>query len=171
VREPYGDWREEDHDCVPHALDVEISCEHPIHYVDPKPAIAYGDEYYSELKQRQVDNALAMYTNGLIEKRGDEWRRLITDLDRQQGSVTDFKEVDWLAIGIGPFPDSTDLNCIKVKYRVTRNSLVSREILLVCPHQRGADWGISEHEIDAGQLGHLYESGSTFKEEKTILNK
>jgi hypothetical protein len=163
----YDEWNKYDRVCIPHALGVEIICEHPLHYIDQKSAIAYGDKYYSELKQRQVDHALAMYT----EKRGDEWRRVLTDLDRQKGGVTDFKAVDWEAMAIGPFRDSTDLECVRVKYQVTRNDLVSQETLLVCPHQHGADWGIAAQEIIRNDTGQRYNSHSTVSEEKTFSNK
>ena len=34
-----------------------------LHYVDPRPAVAFREEYFSILKQHQVDDAVAMYTD------------------------------------------------------------------------------------------------------------
>jgi len=166
----YDDWPHEGEQvCSPQALGVEIICQHPSHYLDPKSAVVCGDEYYSELKQRRADYALVMYTDGFVEKHGDEWRRVLADLDRESGGVTDFKAVGWEAAPVGPLHDSTNLECVRAKYRVTRNTLVSQETLLVCPLQRDTeDMGIAAHEITRTDTGQHYETGLTIRD-KTIF--
>ena len=141
-----------------------------LHYVDPKPAVAYGEEYYSELKLRRADDAFAMYTDGFIQKRGDEWHRLLADIDGQSGGVTDFKTVSWKLAPVH-LRDSTELACVLVQYHVTRNTLDSQEILTVCPHQHGSDWGIAGHEITRSDTGQHYAAGLTIREETIFSTK
>jgi hypothetical protein len=123
-----------------------------LHYVDQRPALAYGDEYFSKLKQKQVDDALKMYTDGFLQKKGEEWHRLLTQLDTQNGGVTDFKT---LGSKIAPeqLRDSTEIRCVIVQGQITRNTLISEEKLTLCPHQRGAEWGIAGHEITRSDTG------------------
>jgi hypothetical protein len=52
-----------------------------LHYVYRRPAIAFGEEYFSKLGQRQVGDTLEMYTDGFRQKQGDEWQRLLAQLD------------------------------------------------------------------------------------------
>ena len=139
-----------------------------LHYVDQRPALAYGDEYFSKLKQKQVDDALKMYTDGFLQKKGEEWHRLLTQLDTQNGGVTDFKT---LGSKIAPeqLRDSTEIRCVIVQGQITRNTLISEEKLTLCPHQRGAEWGIAGHEITRSDTGQHYEAGLTVRE-KTIFS-
>jgi len=64
-----------------------------VRYVDQRPAIAFGDQYFSKLKESRVDDAFAMYTDGFLQKRGEEWRKVLAGLDPQNRGVTDFKAV------------------------------------------------------------------------------
>jgi len=139
-----------------------------LHYVDPKPAVACGEEYFSKLKQGQVDDALAMYTDGFRQQRGEEWQKLLTQLDAKNGGVTDFKT---LGSQVAPVQlrDSTEIACVIVQFRVTRNTMISEEKLTLCPHQRGAEWGIAGHEITRSDTGQHYAAGITFQE-KTIFS-
>ncbi len=139
-----------------------------LHYVDPRPAVASGEEYFSKLRQRQVEDALAMYTDGFRQQRGEEWQRLLTQLDAQNGGVTDFKT---LGSKIAPVQlrDSTEIACVIVQFQVTRNNLISEEKLTLCPRQRGAEWGIAGHEITRSDTGQHYAAGLTV-EEKTIFS-
>jgi hypothetical protein len=137
-----------------------------LYYVDQKPALACGDEYFSKLRQRRVDEALEMYTEGFRQKQGEEWQRLLTQLDAQNGGVKDFKT---LRSTLAPVQlrDATEIACVIVQYQVTRNALISEEKLTLCPHQRGAEWGIAGHEITRSDTGQHYEAGLTVQE-KTI---
>jgi hypothetical protein len=139
-----------------------------LHYVDPTPAVTLGDEYFSKLEQRQIDDVLEMYTDGFKQKKGEEWRGLITQLDTQNGGVTDFKT---LGTKVAPvrLRDSTELACVIVQYQVRRNTLISEEKLTLCPHQRGTQWGIAGHEITRSDTGQHYEAGLTVQE-KTIFS-
>jgi hypothetical protein len=139
-----------------------------LHYVDPRPAIAFGEEYFSKLRQRQVDDALAMYTEGFRQKRGEEWKKLLIQLDEQNGGVTDFKT---LSSKVAPVQlrDSTEIACLLVQYQVTRNTLISMETLTLCPHQHAAEWRIAGHEITRSDTGEHYAAGLTVQE-KTIFS-
>ncbi len=139
-----------------------------VHYVDPRPAVAVGKEYFSRLRQRQIDDALQMYTDGFRQKKGEEWQKLLAELDAQNGGVTDFKT---LGSKIAPVQlrDSTEIACVLVQYQVTRNGLISEEKLTLCPHQRGTEWGIAGHEITRSDNGQHYEAGLTVQE-KTIFS-
>ena len=140
-----------------------------LHYVDPKPAVAYRDKYYSDLEQGLADDAFAMYTDGFIQKRGNDWHRLLTGFNGQ-GGVTDFKTVGWKVAPI-TLRDSTELACVLVQYHVMRHSLASQETLTVCPHQHGADWGIGGHEITLSDTGQHYAAGITIREETIFSTK
>ena len=139
-----------------------------LHYVDPRPAVASGEEYFSKLKQRQIDDALEMYTDGFRQKKGEEWQRLLTQLDTQSGSVTDFKTFGWKIAPV-QLRDSAEFACVVVQFQVTRNALISEEKLTLCPHQRGTEWGIAGHEITRSDTGQHYEAGLTVQE-KTIYS-
>jgi len=143
-----------------------VSCS-KVQYVDPKPAVAFGEEYFSKLKYNQVDAAVAMYTDGFIQKRGEDWQKLLTQLGTQHGAVTDFK---MLGAQVAPVTlrDSITIPCILVQYQVTRNMLVSNERLTICPHQRGEEWAIAGHEITRSDTGQHFEAGLTIQE-KTLF--
>jgi hypothetical protein len=138
-----------------------------VHYVDPKPAVALGEEYFSKLKESQMDDAFAMYTDGFLRERGEDWQKLVTQLDTEKGAVTDFKTLGWQVAPV-TLRDSTEIPCVVVRYQVARNSLISEEGLTICPHQRGDDWGIAGHKITRSDTGQHFEAGITFQE-KTIF--
>ena len=141
-----------------------------VHYVDQRPAVAFGEEYFSQLKQGQVDDAFAMYTDGFLQKRGEEWRKLLTDLDTQNRGITDFKT---LGSQLAPvtLSDSTDIPCVLVQYQVTRNTLTSQEKSTICPHQRGAEYGIAGHEITRSDTGQHFAAGITIRQETIFTTK
>jgi hypothetical protein len=141
-----------------------------VHYIDQRPAVAFGEEYFSKLKQGQVDDAFAMYTDGFLQKRGEEWHKLLTDLDTQNRGITDFKT---LGSGLAPVTlrDSTEMPCVLVRYQVTRNTLISQEKLTICPHQRGAEYGIAGHEITRSDTGQHFAAGLTIHEETIFATK
>jgi hypothetical protein len=136
-----------------------------LHYVDQRPALACGDEYFSKLRQRQVDDALEMYTDGFRQNKGEEWQRLLAQLDAQNGGVTDFKTLGSKIVPV-QFRDSSEIACVLVQYQVTRNTLISEEKLTFCPHQHGAEWGIAGHGITRSDNGQHYEAGLTIQEKK-----
>jgi len=138
-----------------------------LHYVDPRPAVAFGEEYFSKLKQHQVDDAVAMYTEGFLQRRGEDWQKLLTQLDTQNGGVTDFKTLGYQIAPV-TLRDSTTIPCVLVRYQVTRNTLISDERLTICPHQRGEEWAIGGHEITRSDTGQHFEAGVTIRE-KTIF--
>lgn len=139
-----------------------------VHYVDPKPAIAFGDEYFTNLKDDQVDNAFAMYTDGFLQKRGEEWRKLINGFNSQGSAPIEFS---LLGSQVAPVTlrDSTEIPCVLVKHQVTRRSVVTEEMLTICPHQRGDKPGIAGHEITRRDTGQHFEAGLTIQQ-KTILS-
>ena len=141
-----------------------------LHYVDQRPAVAFGNAYFSNLEQGQVDDAFAMYTDGFLQKRGEEWRRVVGDLNLQLGRVTDSKVV---ASQIAPvtLSDSTEIPCVLVQYQVTRNRIISDEKLTICPHQRGVQYGIAGHEITRLDSGQHFAAGLTIQQEPIFPTK
>ena len=138
-----------------------------VHYVDPRPAVAFGEEYFSKLRQKQVDDAVAMYTDGFLQKVGEDWHKLLLQLDTQNGDVTGFKTLGSHVVPV-TLRDSTEIPCILVRYEVTRNTLVSDERLTICPHQRGDEWAIAGHEITRSDTGQHFAAGLTVQE-RTII--
>ena len=138
-----------------------------VHYVDPKPALAVGEDYFSDLRQGQTDDAFAIYTDGFLRKVGEEWRNVIARLDEQGGSVTDFKPTGSHVVPV-TLRDQTEIPCVLIRYQITRKTLSTDERLIVCPHQRGAAWAIAGHEIIRRDSGQRFSAGITVKE-KTIV--
>ena len=113
-------------------------------YVDSKPALELGAEYYSRLQQGEVDGAFALYTRGFLRNAGTEWRKVITQLDTTDGNVTDFRLI---AYHVTPLvTNGITIPCVLVRYEVTRTTLSSEETLIACPRQPVA-WAIAGHEI------------------------
>ena len=133
-----------------------------VHYVDRKPAIAFGQDYFTKLGENQLDEAFAMYTDGFLQKRGEDWKKVVLDLDTQSGGLTDF---ELLSSQIAPVTlrNSTEIPCVLVRYQVTRGSVISEEVLTVCPHQRGNEPGIAGHEITRRDTGQHFEAGLTIR--------
>lgn len=100
-----------------------------IHYVDPKPALALGDDYFSDLRQGQTDDAFQMYTDGFLRKVGEEWRNVITQVDAQGGVRRGFQ-------------GNRISRCARHVTRQNRNSLCSRS---VSDHQENAQF---RREVD-----------------------
>jgi hypothetical protein len=140
------------------------------HYVDQGPAVAFGEEYFSKLKQGRIGDAFAMYTDGFLQKRGEEWRKLLGDFDTQNRGITDFKT---LGSQLAPvtLSDSTEIPCVLIWYQVTRNTLISQEKLTICPHQRGAEYGIAGHEITRSDTGQHFAAGITIRQETIFTTK
>jgi len=136
-------------------------------YVDQRQAIAVGDAYYSRLKQGEVDDAFAMYTDGFLKQAGEKWREVVTQLQQQGGSILDFR---FARSRIVPFvvSKSNALPCVFVQYEVTREKLGSEDGLIICPHQRAEAWAIAGHEIIRKDTGQRLSAGLTFQE-KTII--
>ena len=139
-----------------------------VHYVDPKPAVAFGDEYFTNLKENQVDEAFGMYTDGFLQKRGQDWKELIVDLDTQSGGLTDFK---LLGSQVAPVTlrNAVVIPCVLVRYQITRGTVTSEETLTICPRQRGDEPGIAGHEITRRDTGQHFEAGLTIRQ-KTIFS-
>lgn len=138
-----------------------------IRYVDPKPAKAVADAYFSDLRQGQIDDAFQMYTDGFLHKVGEEWRNIVGQVDAQGGSVTDFKAIASHVVPV-TLRDQSEIPCVLVRYQITRKRLSSDERLIVCPHQRGAAWAIAGHEIIRNDTGQHFSAGITVME-KTIV--
>jgi len=136
-------------------------------YVDQKPAIATGEEYFSNLEQNELDEAFGLYTAGFINKEGKDWRQTIVDLDGKSGEVRGYRLV---SSSLAPIPlhDGTVVPCVLVNFKVSRAATTSNEILTICSHQRGEDWGIAGHEIMLTNTGEHLEAGLTVMEKKII---
>jgi len=94
-----------------------------VHYVDPKPAIAIGQDYFTKLQENQVDEAFAMYTDGFLQKRGEDWKKILLELETQSGGISDFK---MLGSQIAPVTlrNSTEIPCVLVRYQVTTGTVI-----------------------------------------------
>jgi len=109
-----------------------------------------------------------MYTEGFLQKRGEEWRKLITQMDSQANGSIDFKLLGSQTAPV-TLRDSTMVPCVLVRYQVTRGTVVSDESLTVCPHQRGDEPGIAGHQITRRDTGQHFEAGLTIQQ-KTIFS-
>jgi hypothetical protein len=138
-----------------------------IRYVDPKPALALGDDYFSDLRQGQVDDAFQKYTNGFLNKVGKEWRNVIAQLDGEGGTVTDFKLIGYHVVPV-TLQDQSEIPRVLVRYQITRKSVSSDENLIVCPYQRGAAWAIAGHEISRKDTGQHFSAGITVTEKVIV---
>lgn len=137
------------------------------HYVDPRPALYVGEDYFGDLRRGQIDDAFAMYTDGFLGKVGEEWRKVVTDLDAENGNVVDFKVLDSHVVPL-TLRDRSEIPCVLIRYEITRKMLSSNEALMVCPHQRAELWAIAGHEITRKDTGEHFLAGITVME-KTIL--
>jgi hypothetical protein len=135
------------------------------HYVDSKPAVELGGEYFSRLQQGDVNGAFALYTDGFLRQAGAEWRKVITQLDAKEGNVADFRLIGSHVVPLRTQPG--EIPCVLLRYEVTRTMLSSEETLIGCPHQPVA-WAIAGHEIVSKRDGQRFSAGVTVQE-KTIL--
>jgi hypothetical protein len=137
------------------------------HYVDPKPAFAVGEGYFSKLQQNKLDEAFDLYTEGFLQKKGQDWQQTVADLDVKAGVVTDFKAQGSMLAPV-TLRNRTLIPCVLIRYQVTRGKVVSNEKLTICSHQRGEEWGIAGHEITRSDNGQHFEAGLTILEKKII---
>jgi hypothetical protein len=139
-------------------------------YVDQKPAIAIGEEYFSNLEQNELDEAFGLYTTGFLNKDGKVWRQTIVDFDGKTGDVRGYK-LESSSLAPIPLHDGTVVPCVLVTFKVSRTATTSDEILTICSHQRGDDWGIAGHEIMLTDTGEHFEAGLTVVEKKIVTTK
>jgi hypothetical protein len=139
-----------------------------VHYVDVKPAIAFGQDYFTKLQENQVDEAFAMYTDGFLQKRGEDWKKILLELETQSGGISDFKMLGSLIAPV-TLRNTPEIPCVLVRYQVTRGTVISEEVLTICPHQRGDEPGIAGHEITRRDTGQHFEAGLTVRL-KTIVS-
>jgi hypothetical protein len=144
------------------ALLVAIFLAKKIQHVDPKPAVALGEEYFSQLKRGQTSDALAMYSDEFRRQHGEQWRQLLTGIDERYGTVSEFTVLDAKTAPVG------EVACIVVRYKVTRNLLFSEEKLTVCPEKANARMSIAGHEIVRLDTGQQTTAGVTFTEVNLI---
>jgi hypothetical protein len=60
-----------------------------VHYVDAKPAIALGGEYFLKLKRGQAGDAFAMYTDEFWHEQGENWQKLLFELNMRTEPLPD----------------------------------------------------------------------------------
>ena len=103
-----------------------------------------------------------------FQKRGEDWKKTLLELETQSGGISDFK---MLGSQIAPVTlrNSTEIPCVLVRYQVTRGTVISEEALTICPHQRGDEPGIAGHEITRRDTGQHFEAGLTVRL-KTIVS-
>lgn len=140
------------------------------HYVDPKPAFAVGEEYFSNLKQNRLDEAFDLYTQKFLQKERHDWQQTITGLNAKAGGVTSFEPRGSLLAPV-TLDDGTLIPCVVVRYRVARGQVISDERLTICSHQRGEQWGIAGHRIARADTGEHFEAGLTILEKEIISTK
>jgi hypothetical protein len=142
------------------ALLVTIFITKKVHYVDQKPAVALGGEYFSKLKQGQLTDAFAMYTDEFRLRRGDDWQRLLLDLDTRYGTTTGFTLLDARTAPMA------EIACVIVRYQITRPMLSSEEKLTVCPENSKTHMAIAGHEIVRLDTGQSTAAGITVQEKE-----
>jgi hypothetical protein len=132
-------------------------------YVNQDAAVAFGRRYFLELKENGTKVAFAMYTNGFLEKCGEEWEKVVSNLNTNYGTVADYQVLE-SHVAPATLHNLTVVPCVIVQYRVTRRHLISVEKLTICPGQRSEDWGIAGHEITIADTGQHFEAGLTMRE-------
>ena len=131
-----------------------------VHYVDVKPAIALGGEYFSKLKRGQAGDALAMYTDEFRQQRGEDWQKLLFELNTRYGAVTGFTLLDAKTAPVA------EVACVVVRYQVTRSTLSSEERLTVCPEKSNTQMAIAGHEIVRLDTQQKIAAGITIQEKE-----
>lgn len=140
------------------ALLVAIFFVKKVHYVNQKPAVALGGEYFSKLKQGQTSDALAMYSDEFRRQHGEQWRKLLTDIDERYGTVAGVTLLDARTAPVG------EIACVVVRYQTTRNLLFSEEKLTVCRERAATQMVIAGHEMVRLDTGQKAAAGITFTE-------
>ena len=140
------------------ALLAAIFFARKVHYVNPKPAVALGGEYFSKLKQGQINDALAMYSDEFRRQHGEQWQELLTGIDERYGTVAGVTLLDARTAPVG------EVACVVVRYQITRNLLFSEEKLTVCPEKANTQMAIAGHEMVRLDNGQKTAAGITFTE-------
>jgi len=130
-----------------------------VHYFDSNPAIAVGNEYFSKLRRDQLGDALAMYSEEFQRQHGEDWRKLLVELQRRYGAVNGFKLLETKIVPL------EKIACVAVDYQVTRNTLSTEEKLTICPDQPNFRNTIAGHAMVRLDTGQQVATGITFREQ------
>ena len=132
-----------------------------VRWVDPKPAIALGEQYFSRLRSGQLEGALALYTDEFRRKYGADWQKLISSLNTNYGTVTGFTLLENKVVPLTS--PAGEIPCVSVRYHVARSAFPIEETLLVCP-QPNTQMAIVGHQLTRLDTGQTIAAGATVKE-------
>ena len=133
-----------------------------VHYVDTKPAIALGGEYFSKLMGGQLENAFSMYADEFRRQQGPRWEKLLSELNTRYGAVTGFTLLD--AKIVPKAASQAEVMCVAVHYHVARGAFPSEERLIVCPERYETQMAIAGHELIRLDTGQRIAAGTTVEE-------
>ncbi|HXM13532.1 MAG TPA: hypothetical protein VN946_26510 [Terriglobales bacterium] len=131
-----------------------------MHYVDTKPAVALGGEFFSNLKRGQVGNAIGLYSGEFRQQRGEDWTKILLEITARYGPVTGYTFLD---AKIAPVAKAV---CVVVRYQVTRSTLSSEERLTVCPGKSATQMAIAGHQILRLDTQQKVEAGIVVQDKK-----
>jgi len=133
-----------------------------VQYVDPKPAVALGEQYFSKLMSGRTQEAYAMYSDEFLSKHGAQWQKLLDDLDAKCGTISGYT---LLSTKVVPLTTPTgELPCTSARYHVARKTIPLVETLVICPKDFKAEMEIAGHELTRMDTGQTIRAGATYKE-------
>lgn len=124
-----------------------------VHIVDPAPAIAVANEYFSDMQQGEPDAAFALYAIDVREQLGDNWKSFMRTMPKAFGAITSY------SVEQGRVVPVERQGCYLLRYGVQRTLVNSTEGLLICP-TNGAKWEIAGHELTRMDTGQRIAGGT-----------
>jgi hypothetical protein len=128
-----------------------------VHMADPTPAIAFADNYFSELKAGNAAGTLIMYEPIIATGPADALPRLLLTMQSSHGNVV---SAELQTATVAP---KDDVACYWLTYNVTRASAKSVENFLTCPQSGGRAFGIAGHALLNPATGQHISFGTTLQ--------
>ena len=133
-----------------------------IKIVDNKPAIALADSYFDELQHSRIEEAYSSYSEEIKSQNGENWKKLLTGLDKQFGAVTSKSLTGMSVVPVA------EVGCWLLSYNVNRTLYVSEDRMIVCPsNDKGLiASNIVGYEMRRADTGQTISVGLTLTESK-----
>jgi len=123
------------------------------HYVDSRPAIALGDQFFSAMKERAPGKAFELYSPEFRKMQGDGWKNgFLVKMSESWGTITGY------SITQGHVVPVERRGCYLLRYAVQRTKVSSEETILACP-QDSPQWAIVGHELTRTDTGQHVSAG------------
>jgi hypothetical protein len=128
-----------------------------VHIVNPAPAIAVANEYFSDMQQGNPDAAFGLYSNTVREQLGDNWKGFMRTMPKAFGAITSY------SVEQGHIVPVDGKGCYLLRYDIQRTQVNSTEGFLICP-TNGARWEIIGHELTRTDTGQHIAGGTIPRE-------